>query len=241
MIRRVFVAALAASIVLPGLAAAQTGLGAPYSPPQFRVTPFFGYMTAVDRQEEWTYQNGTTVQRTADVRVDGGPTLGVQVEAPLIGVIALNAAAGYSHRGTTTFVVDESGDIIGINGANVFFVRAGPAYHMPTEQSEFVLRRLGASVFGGVVAMHERMRNTNDNGFMGSGTHLGINAGLNAELPFAEDRFAFQLGAESNFMFWNRNYLARLPDAYEPGSQVTVTTRTSPTWLLRAGLSYRLR
>jgi hypothetical protein len=247
MTRRVLVAALAASIVLPGTAAAQ--LAAETGPaPRFRITPFVGYMPAFDRAEEWSFDNNnTTIFRHAELRIGGGETVGLHFEGPLRGVFGVSAAAGFARRSNTSFVVTESGDTWRMDGSNVFFGRVGPVYHMPTEQSEFVLRRLGASAFAGVVVMHDRARNTHGTAdYMGSGTHLGANLGVSAELPFAQDRFAVQVGIEDNMMFWNRTHLARLPYEYfgQPGQsrqQTAVSTSMSHVWLLRAGLSYRMR
>jgi hypothetical protein len=242
MTRRVLIAALAASIILPGTAAAQLAPG-DYPAPRYRITPFVGYMTSIDRAEEWRFHSdGTTIYQTADVGVGGGETVGVQVETPLIGSFGLSAAAGFASRGRTTFAIQPTGDTRFMDGSNLIFARVGPVYHMPSEQSDFVLRRLGASAFGGIVVMHERGRGAGD--FMGNGTHLGLNLGVQAELPFSRDRFAAQLGIENNMMFWNRTYLARLPYEYtgRPGqpAQTTVSTSMSHAWLLRAGLSYRM-
>jgi hypothetical protein len=245
MTRRVIIAALAASIILPGTAAAQFAPDA-FPAPRFRITPFIGWLTGLDRTEEWSYEDGAGVlRRNAVVSIGGGETLGLHVETPLVGSFGLSTAAGVARRGSTSFVIVESDETFSIDGSNVFFARTGPVYHMPTEQSEFVLRRLGASAFAGVVAMHERARNTHGTAdFMGSGTHFGINLGISAELPFAQDRYAVQVGIEDNMMFWNRTHLARLPAEVflaAPDSRVVVSTNMSHAWLLRAGLSYRLR
>jgi hypothetical protein len=250
MIRRVLTAAFAASLALPAGAAAQFGPGA-FDPPSasYRITPFLGYLTGFVRHEEWTVQDGSggVTAMDADVDIAGGPGAGIQFEAPVRGNFGATAALGVFGRGETLVTVIHSGDRRRVAGANVLLARLGVAYHMPTEESEFVLRRLGASAFAGGVVMHDRLRNTHgDRDMLGDATHFGVNLGVNAELPFAADRYAVQLGIEDNIMFWRGTQLASLPHAYAgtpgtPRDHARVTAGTSHSWLFRAGLSIRIR
>jgi hypothetical protein len=248
MTRRVLVAALAASLALPAAGSAQlTPRFDDAIQPRLKITPFIGYLAGITRGEDWVFQDQASVVTVqSEVQVGGGTGGGLHVESRIWGDFGLSGLVGFASRGQTVFIIEETNEAWAVDGARVFFVRAGPVYHIPWEDSDFVMRRLGASVFAGLTAMHERSRNTLGTGdIMGNGTHFGLNLGMSAELPFAADRFAVQLGAENNIMFWNRTHLARLPYEYfgQPGqspNQTTVTTNASNAWLLRAGLSYRM-
>jgi opacity protein-like surface antigen len=248
MTRRVLTAAFAACLALPAAAGAQmvpTVFDHP-SPPRVRITPFAGYLTGFVRQEQWTYTDGANVVGlVTDVHTKGGPGGGIHVEVPVRGLFGISAAAGLFSRDESTFVVLHSGDMRGIDGANTVLARLNVAFRMPTEESEFVLRRLDAAVYAGGVLLHDRLRNrfgTAD--LLDNMTQFGINLGLSAELPFAADRFAVQLGAEDNIMFWRTAGLEGLamayPDRPTGARAVTVSTSASHTWLLRAGLSMRV-
>jgi hypothetical protein len=252
MTRRVLIAALAAALVLPASAAAQLFPGAGPAGldawgPRYRITPFIANLTSIDRLEEWTFQDDNNfVYMQSDVSIGRGTGFGLHLEAPVRGSFGVSAAAGYARRGETLFTVLETGDMRRVDGMNVLFARVGPSYHMLGEQSEIVLRRLAASAFAGAVVMHERPRNRLGTGdLLSNATHFGLNLGVSGELPFAEDRYAVQLGIENNMMFWNESALAALPFEYfgRPGtarSQTTLRTSMSHAWLLRAGLSMRV-
>jgi hypothetical protein len=248
MTRRVLLAALAASLVLPAAGSSQSAFGEGdmlLRAPRLQIAPFIGHLTSVNRIEEWSFSDGTGSYYTqADVSIGGATAFGLIVEAPLTGPFGVTAAAAYGARDATTFVVMQNGDRAWIDGAHVMLARLGVAFHLPAETSEFVLRRLGASAFLGGAVAHERPRVSD--GAMESGTHFGVNAGVNAEIPFADDRFAVQLGIEDNMLWWNENVLAGLPYEYlgRPGQSRAQTVATSPmshTWLLRAGFSWRMR
>jgi hypothetical protein len=246
MIRRVFAAALAASLVLPTVAAAQ------YRPlqddaswgPSFRITPFIGYLTSVDRIEDWAHVDGSqTARLRTEHSIAGGTAGGISIEVPVNSRFGVTGAAVFAQRDHTVFTLN-TGEAFQIDGNNVLLARLGGVMHLREEPSDFVLRRLGASVFAGAAVMHERPRNvlgTAD--FLDSGTHFGLNIGLAAEMPFAQDRFAVQLGIEDNMMFWSDRQGVRLAEEYFGTSgttrQVTVTSPMSHAWLLRAGISYR--
>jgi hypothetical protein len=166
-------------------------------------------------------------------------------EATLAGLWGVTAAAGFFQRAQTQYVVLHSGDTRRADGANVLIGRFGTVFQMPSEEFEFVLRRLEAAAFAGGVVLHERTRNTLGTGAaLGNATQFGANVGVAAGLPFANDRFAVQVAIEDNIVFWRDEPLARLAREHfrRPGAapaQTAVNAGTSHTWLLRAGISAR--
>jgi hypothetical protein len=247
---RLIAAVFAATFALPTSTLAQPapGIGGDGNGARIRVTPFVGYLTGFTRSEDWNYQGpGGPLFLQSRVRVAGGEAGGLIVEAPLRGSVGVSVAVGYSSRGNTRVDVVHNDDAFMIDGHNIIFGRFGAAYRMPEDVSGFVLRRLGASVHAGVVAMHERPRNQlGPDDALDNATHFGVNLGVTGELPFAQDRLALQVGIEDNIMRWDNSALASLPYAYlnypgESPDQTTVSASVSHAWLLRVGLSVRVR
>lgn len=249
MQRSMLAALFAATLVLPGSSAAQA------RPDEdvvlirgLRVSPFVGFLTAYTRTEEWVFQEGeTSAFAESELDIAGATAFGVQLEGPLQGRFALQGAAGYAARGNTDFVAVSS---IGtgafrVDGNHVIFLRGGAALHLREPESELVLRSLNASIFAGGVVMHERPRDRLGSAeFLESGTHRGLNMGVNAEVPFGADRFAVQLGVEDNMMWWDETQLRALAYAFfgSPGTTVESTRATADmahTWLMRAGVQFR--
>src|SRR5687768_6885181 len=243
-----FATVLAATLVFPASVAAQAG------PDEevvlirgLRVSPFIGFMTAFTRNEEWTFEEGAEFMiAESEVDIAGGTAFGVQVEGPLQGRFGLIGAGGYAARGDTEFLAAGPGgsDAFRVDGNHVFFLRGGAALHLNERESELVLRTLNASIFAGGVVMHERPRDRLGSDFLESGTHLGLNLGLNAEIPFGENRFAVQLGIEDNMMWWDETQLRALAYAYfgSPGTSIENTSASGDvahTWLMRAGIQFR--
>jgi hypothetical protein len=248
MTRRVLLAALAVTFVLPAAATAQAG--APqadrFHGPRLQITPYVGHLTSIKRVEEWGFTGGTeSFYSQAEVELGGATAFGVQLESPLAGDFGLSAAGTYGARDATRFVVLNSGDRRRVEGPHVFLGRLSLAYHLPPETSEFVLRRVGASAFAGGVVLHERPRNSAATGVeLDSGTSFGVNLGIAAEIPFSRDRFTVNLAVEDNLIWWDEQALASLPFEYlgRPGQrdQTVVSANMSHAWLLRAGISIRL-
>lgn len=249
MTRRVLLAALAATLAFPAAARAQFGATAGevlFRGPHLQVTPFLGYLTGVNRIEDWSYTDASgSYHAQADLDVGGATMVGLSFEAPLAGNFGLTAAGGYGARDATVFRVLQNGEYWAVEGPHVLLGRLGVAFHLPPETSEFVLRRLGASAHVGATVLHERARHRVGSAELEDGTHFGANLGVSATVPFAGDRFAVQLGLEDNMIWWNQRALASLPYEYfdRPGDreQTVASVSMSHVWLLRAGLSMRLR
>jgi hypothetical protein len=251
MNRRVLAAAFVATLVLPGAGSSQmmTLQDDPTWTPRLRLTPFIGYFTAVQRTDEWFASNGTdTQQMQVAVEVGGGPAVGMAAAMSLAGRWGVSAAAGYGMRDGMIFE-PESGTAFQVDGNNkLFFGRAGVNLWLIERESELTLRRLNASVFAGGVVMHERPSDAAINDLIGNATHYGVNIGFEGELPFASDRFAIQFGVENNTMWFDETQLGNLAFSFiDDGTgtftraQTTAETDLASAWLLRAGISIRLR
>lgn len=243
MYRRMLAAAFAV-LLIPAAAAAQfQPLQEDQTGPRYRITPFFGYLTGFEREEIWTFSGGAQPEmRVVRHDVARGPTVGVSADVPLRGRFGVTAAAAFGSR-DYAFQRLNNGELFVSDGNNVFLGRLGGIMHLRQEPSEFVIRRLDASVFAGGVVMHERPQNElGTANFVSSGTHFGINVGVSAELPFHDDRLAVQVGIEDNIMWWREAALASLAREYfaSPAGQTTASADMSHAWLLRAGLSLRV-
>jgi hypothetical protein len=246
MNRRVLVALLAALLVFPAAAEAQLRpIGEPNRwGPRFRITPFIGFMPAFERTEDWVAQDEAEVIRVRTIQeIGSGIAFGLNLELPLAGRFGLFAGGAYTARDRTVFEVGTDAPYQ-IDGNHVYLARAGIIMHLTEDPSELVLRRANASLFAGGAAMHERPRNvlgTAD--IIESGTHIGVNLGMSISMPLGSDRFAVQIGAEDNIIWWNPDQLASLANEYFglPDGATTVTTAASNVFLVRAGLSLRLR
>jgi len=229
MARRLLAAAFAAVLLAPAAATAQLMplQDDPFWTPRFRITPFVGYLTAVDREETWTSEGerSTVIMHTA-----GATMVGANLEMLLSGKWGVTAAAAFGPRGETTVEFFDDGSNFLVEGSNIFLARVAGSFSLREQPDELTMRRLNATVFAGGVAMMERPRDEPtgeqalDNAF-----HFGVNTGINGELPFASDRFALQLGVENNFMWWGSQ------------SDLRTASEVANTWLLRGGISFRFR
>ncbi|MEX1182623.1 MAG: hypothetical protein WEF86_05270 [Gemmatimonadota bacterium] len=245
MNRRVLTAALAAMLIFPAAAAAQLSLQDDTGwMSNLRVTPFIGYLTSFERTEEWFHTGGTEADRVrVQTDIAGGTTFGLEGEYPLRGRFGAAAAAAFASR-DRSFVVLHTGEMAELDGNNVFLLRAGGVMHLREDDTELVKRRLGASVFAGGVVMHERPHDelgTAD--LLDSATHFGVNFGVAGELPFGNDRFAVNAAIEDNIMWWSDGPSTNLAASYFDDEPATATIESDLThaWLVRAGVSIRIR
>lgn len=248
MHRRVLIAAYAALLMVPALAGAQQQMmGRVDDPswlPRVRVTPFVGYLTGIERQEEWY---GPDDQAVIQMQIDGGPAVGVNLDSRLFRNWGASGAFSYAKRGRTMFGNAATGEQVVIDGSHLLTARLGPAYYVGEDVSGMALHRLNAAAFAGAVLMVDMPGSEYATAeFVDDGLHFGMAFGINAEMPFASDRFAVQLGIEDNVMWWDESQQTSLAFAYfdRPNArliQYETVVDVSHTWLLRAGLSFRFR
>jgi len=250
MNRRSLIAAFAALLAFPSPASPQVMklMDDPTWMPKIRITPFIGYLTAVDRTEEWAFSNATQQGSVlAEMQLAGGKAVGVNADVSLRGPFGVSAGLAFASRDESVFGVSSAGDVLRVDGNNVFSARLGGGLVLREGEGDLTLRRLNASVFAGGVVMHERPKNNLSTAdFVDAATSFGLNFGLSAELPFHEDRLALQLGAEDNVMWWSDNQSEMIAMQYfiekqNAPRETAVSIGSSQTWLLRAGLSMRFR
>jgi hypothetical protein len=248
MHRRMLAAVFIATLALPTAASAQGGpLRGDPAAAGVRITPFIGYLAGFTRSEEWLHDSDDGVAfLQSELRIAGGEAAGLVLDLPLANGFGVTAAAAYGSRGDTEVNVLQTEDAFLIDGHWIHLGRLGVSYRMPQEVSDFVLRRLGATIHAGGMVVHERPRQRlAPDDALDTATHFGVNFGMTAELPFAGDRLALQVGVEDNITWWNESALASLPYVYlnRPGAspdQTRVSTGASHQWLVRAGVSVRL-
>ncbi|HSJ08403.1 MAG TPA: hypothetical protein VK928_00780 [Longimicrobiales bacterium] len=229
MARRLLAAAFAASLIFPAAASAQLMplQDDPFWTPRFRVTPFIGYLTAVDRLERWRVNNADVgvIMHTA-----GANAVGINLEHRIRGSWGVTAAGAFASRGSTTAEFLDDGAFFEVEGSEMILARLSGSYTLRDRESALALRRLSASLFAGGVMIVDMPRNEPTGGqALDNAIHLGINLGLNGEMPFASDRFAVQVGIEDNIMWWGTQ------------TPALVSAARANTWLLRAGFSFRFR
>ena len=251
MNRRVLAAAFVATVMLPGAGSSQMVnlQDDPSWTPRLRITPFVGWLTSTSRTDQW-FATGTSsnIDQSVDVQVGGGPSAGLVATLSLKGPWGITALAAYGQREALIFAPGES-DVFQLDGdSNIFYGRAGVNLWLIEEAGELTLRRLNASAFAGATIMHERPSDDIVGDLMGSGTHIGVNLGIEGEYPFASDRFALQLAIEDNIMWWDETQAGNLAFSFiDDGTgnfvraQTTAVTANSMSWLIRAGISIRMR
>jgi hypothetical protein len=250
MNRRSLIAAFAALLALPASASPQAMklLDDPTWLPRLRITPFVGILTAVDRTEEWQYRNASSQGGVStEMQIASGPAVGLNADLTLRGSLGVSAALAFASRDEGLFGVASEGDVLRIDGNNVFLARLGAGLVLHESESALTLRRLNASVHAGGVVMHERPKSalgTAD--FVDASTSFGLNGGVTAEVPFHQDRFAVQVGVEDNFMWWSDSQSEMIAQQYfiEKGNNpqsIDVSVGSTQTWLMRAGFSVRFR
>lgn len=239
---------LAAAALLPGTVAAQAS--PTLAPPPvrgLRVSPFVGWATGATRKESWHFADGAgnRVTQAVDMDLADGPAAGVVVELPLRGPLHLLAGLTYVDRDDAEFTL-EGGERWVFTGSRNIFVRAGAGLQL-RKTDEMTVRRLAATVFVApfyLLELPKEISSIEDSDLFDAAHHFGLGFGVNAELPFAQDRFAFQLGFEDYLTLWDEARLARLPDWLHDAPSIGATTVDADLThqlLLRAGLSIRLR
>ena len=222
----------------------------PAQHPRVRISPWLGWMPAVTRTEEWVNSDGAGTNTFVDVdyTLDDGYAGGVNVEVQVHGPWNIFGGAVFATRGDSEFAMRDSTDAFEINGSRFIAVRAGLSYVLTQRESELVMRRLSGSVHAAPFYMREMPRaetGFDDSPVFRDAGHFGLSLGATGELPFATDRLALQLGVDDYITFWNDDALARLPAAFfddaGTGTVSRVESDVSHQWVVRAGVSLRLR
>jgi hypothetical protein len=245
--KRIIVAALAAMIILPTYSSAQMyQLDRPQWGPRIRVTPFIGFAPAVSRTEQWTFlANGFAVDDRYDVQLATGPAAGVSVETQLVERLALMVSAAWVTRGETIEESRGTSTRFVHNGSNFLFGKAALALRLREQVSELQVHTLTGTLFVGPAVVREMPKadpSAPNPVLLDPSMYYGVNFGLDALIPVVSDKVTFQAGVEDYYIWWNDTEMARRNDIAAGGTvQSAVTTDPSHNWLIRAGVSLRVR
>ena len=222
----------------------------PAQQPRMRISPWIGWLPAVTRTEEWVNSNGAGTNTFVDIEytLDDGYAVGFNVDVRVHGPWNAFGGAMFATRGDSEFAMRDSTDAFEINGSRFLALRAGASYVLSQRDSEMALRRLSGSVHVAPFYLREMPRaeiGFDDSAVFQGSDHFGLSVGATGELPFATDRLALQVGVDDFITFWNDDALARLPAAFfddeATGTVSRVESDVSHQWLVRAGISIRLR
>lgn len=244
-LKRCALATLAALALLPAAAHAQLMpvMDEISWGPKLRITPSVGWAPGITREETWNVLvDGTPVIYAVETELAGGPAASLNFEYAVRGPWNVLIGGTYISRDVSGFMT-ASGEPEGFTSSTSIAVKAGVSLQMRESDSELTLRRLGASAFVApffMMEMPDEVAGFEDTDLFETGNHFGVNFGIAGELPFANDRFALQLGLEDYLTFWDETSLARYP-AWRFESAAEADADMSHQWLLRAGISFRLR
>lgn len=220
--------------------------------PKLRITPYIGWAPEVDRGETWMVvrQDGQVVFAEVDATLSGGPVAGITLEYAFHDRWNLLLGGAYMSRDIGGFVLDTAvaralSDtmIQSFTSSKGVLAKAGVSLQLHDRDANLKLRRLGASLFVApfyMLDMPDEVAGFEDEEIFDTSNQFGINFGATGELPFANDRFAFQLGFEDYLTFWSDDVLSRWT-AFRYGTGALSEADPSHQWVARAGLSYRLR
>lgn len=248
MNRRMLATLLITTFAMPASAAAQLtpAYREPGVRPKVHVSPFIGYLVPLTRTEEWGFDTGSTTFHTdAESALESGIAGGVNIEVPIIGALGILAGGGYGQRGDTRVTVQDGVDVFRLDGNSIVFGRLAAALRL-RQDGDIVVRRVGATLYAGGVAMRERPRLTLGSlDYQEEATHYAVNLGLSVDVPVHRNRISLQLAAEDYIIWWDEDALANVPYEYfdRPGEsrdQTSVIAQRSHAFMLRVGVSFHL-
>ena len=242
--KRHLVVAFATLLVLPHPAAAQAsdaGWG-----PSLRITPFVGISPNFTQTGDAAVltTNGISLHEY-EYRFASGFGVGLSAEYRLWNRFVVIGSGRWSTRGDAELTDFDDQLIYQTEGTNLFMAKAALGVRLRDSDSDLQLRRLNATVFAGPAIIHDRPKS---DAFTSPGagvakTHLALNLGAEAELPFSNNKMGFVIGLEDNMIFWdNDDIQARVQgpiQSQNPGSQIAVEANNSHLWVLRLGLAWR--
>jgi len=243
--------ALLGAILIPGPTLAQnpTILDAPTWGPRLQLTPFVGFAPAVSRFERWSVTGpGGIATQNYDVELGTGLIAGAAAEMTLIDRFALIGSAAFITRGRTTEVAqDEGGTRFQHEGSNFLMAKAAIALRMRESISELQMHALSGTIFVGPAFVREMPKPDAfaDNVLLQPLNYYGVNFGVDGTIALPFERLSFQMGIEDYLLWWDAAEMARRNDQVFANNGYTTTSRveTDPShnFLLRAGISFRLR
>jgi hypothetical protein len=249
--RRLTLSAVAAAVLFPGAVLAQNPsvLEAPAWGPRLQFTTFVGFAPAVSRFERWAVAGpGGIATQNYDVELGTGLLAGASAEMGLVDRFALIGSAVFITRGRTTEVAqDEGGTRFQHEGSNFIMAKGAIALRMRESISELQMHSLSGTIFVGPAFVREMPKPDAlaDPVLLRALNYYGLNFGVDGTISLPFSGLSFQMGIEDYLLWWDAVEIARRNDQVfaNNGYQTTSRVETDPShnFILRAGLSFRLR
>ncbi|HUF68839.1 MAG TPA: hypothetical protein VMM79_09380 [Longimicrobiales bacterium] len=214
---------------------------------EIRFTPVIGWTAPFTRHELRSIVLEDRVARGEfDVKHQAGLTAGAMLEFRSFGPIRLTAGALYVSGGEALETADQGSVSRSRPTADFVLAKAGIVIRIHEREASLQRRSLNVALSASpayVLAVPQREP-------AGGGRESpfgspGLNLGIDAEAPFGGGAVGLQVSVEDFIVFWNRGELERRMDAEFDGAGVTGRSVIHPDpshmWVLRAGLTFRLR
>jgi hypothetical protein len=246
--RLAYCAAIAAAFIFPVTTSAQQfDYDGPTSwGPRLRVTPFVGFAPKLTRTEHWLFVGPNfSVEEIYHVDLASGMAAGASVEMQVWDRFAIVGGATMISRGRTIESSEASSDRFQHAGSNFLLVKAAAAVRLREQASDLQVHSLSGTLFAGPALIREMPKsdaNVPAPVLLDPLSYIGLNVGLDVQLPVVTDKLTFQAGVEDYWFHWNDAEMARRNDIAAGGSvQSYVESDPSHTFLMRAGFSLRVR
>jgi hypothetical protein len=248
---RHWLAALAAGLMLPTVAAAQvrrTPVETNWNA-KFRITPYVGFSPGFkSKGTRAIYTGGAQPQLYSEYYefdYAAGPVTGLSAEFQVAPRYSIVASAAWNNRNHTT-VHEGDGDLRLDNGSQFWFAKLGASLRMLEVEPDMQMRRINAAVFAGAALIREIPETSifSTSAFTSGANHYGANVGAEAELPFANRKLAFQAALEDYLVFWSKDalylrYENETMNAYGPEAISEISADRSNFLVMRVGLAFR--
>jgi hypothetical protein len=243
--KRLLVVALAAVVVIPCSAAAQTsdaGWG-----PKLRITPFVGISPNFKQTGEANvFSSAGFSQHDYELRFASGFGLGVGAEYNVWNRFSVLGSAMWSSRGDAELLDFDDELIYEVDGTNLWLFKGAVGVRMREIDPDMQLRRLNAIIYAGPAFVHDRPKKElfTPPAAAQVENHIALNIGAEAEMPISNNKMAFTLGLDDYMIFWNdedaRGRIEGTLQARTADAEVAVEPKRSHLWMLRFGLTWRL-
>ncbi|HEX6560036.1 MAG TPA: hypothetical protein VF021_11255 [Longimicrobiales bacterium] len=242
--KRHCVIALAALMVIPCLARAQSG--ADWGP-RFRITPFVG-ISPVAHQDgiAFTSSAGVITRRPYRFELDSSLPLGVNAEYHVWNRFSIIGEGVWSSRSSATLEDVQAATIDTVTGTNLWMAKVAAALRLREDNPDMQLNRMNGSIFVGPAYIRDAPKVEFNTPALSQSavSQFGLNMGADAELPLANNRLALQLGFEDYMIFWDEaGYSTRLQGFFQQGNPsidgAAIDADNTNVWIARVGVTFR--